>query len=47
MLAQDSLVAGLEVYPSHMPVHAGTEGLAVIGAEADIHDGGTVLESPH
>lgn len=47
MLAQDSLVTGLEVYPPHMPVHASTEGLTVVGAEANIHDGGAVLESPH
>ena len=47
VLTQDGLIAGLEVYPSDMPVHTGTEGLAVVGAEADVHDGGAVLESPY
>lgn len=44
VLAQDGLFAGLEIDPPHVPVHASAEGLSVVGTEADIHDGGAVLE---
>lgn len=44
VLAQHGLVAGLEVDVPHLPVDGGAEGLAAVGAEADVHDGGAVLE---
>ena len=47
MLAQDGLLAALEVDPLHLPVHAGAEGLAVVRAEADVHDGRAVLEGSY
>lgn len=44
MLVQDGLLAALEVDPLDLPVHTGAEGLVVVGAEADVHHGGAVLE---
>ena len=47
VFAQDSLVAGLNVDSPDSPVHAGSESLAVVDAETDVHNGGAVLEGAH
>ncbi len=46
VLAQGGLLAGRQVDAADLPVHAGGEGLAAVGAEADVHDGGAVREGP-
>ena len=44
VLAQDGLLARLEIDALDLPIHAGAEGLVVVLAKTDIHDGGAVLD---